>query len=301
MTKESSNLGGRASLMLRVSGVLALALLAACDKKPEGQVVAVVNGDEITMQELNTELGNVEQPEGAALDEMRNNALDNLVNRRLLAAVAREEKVDGSPEYVMRRRQLEEALLVQMLAQKTARELKQPTTAEVDKFTADNPQMFADRMILAVDQLRFQTPERSDYIAALEPAKTMAEVVTALNRLGIRFERGNVQVDTASMPLDMYRQVMSIGSAEPFVLPGPAMVSVSQVVSSRPAPVPADQVRTVATNMMQQLNVAKQLDERIKAAKAEAGIAYQSGFSAPKAPATGAADAAARPAAAIAE
>ncbi|QYU68907.1 SurA N-terminal domain-containing protein [Leptolyngbya sp. 15MV] len=286
---------GKASQMLRVSGLLALVLLAACEKKPEGQVVAVVNGDEITMQELNAELGNAEQPEGAALDELRNAALDNLVNRRLLSGVAREEGVDASPEFVMRRRQLEEALLVQMLAQKTARDIKQPTTAELDKFVADNPQMFANRMILAVDQVRFQTPERRDYIAALEPAKSMADVVGTLNRLGIRFERGNVQVDTAAMPADMYRQVMAVGSSEPFVMPGPAMVSVSQIVSTQPAPVPQAQVRTAATNMLQQLNVAKQLDERIKAAKAEAGIAYQSGFAAPKAPATDAASAAARP------
>ena len=58
--------------------VTAAIFLAGCDKQPEGQVVAVVNGDEITLQELNAELGNVELPEGAAKDEIRNQALDNM-------------------------------------------------------------------------------------------------------------------------------------------------------------------------------------------------------------------------------
>lgn len=265
------------------AGLLALAMLAACDKAPEGQVVAVVNGKEITMQELNTELGNAEMPEGAAQDEMRNAALDNVVNRRLLAEVARESGIDSSPEYVMRKRQLEEALLVQMLAQQTSRDLKQPTAAEIGEFVSSNPQMFANRTFYAVDQVRFQTPANNSYIAALEPAKSMAEVVAALNRLGIRFERGNVQIDSASLPADMYRQVASVGTREPFVVPGPAVVTVSQILESRAAPVPQNQVNAVATNMLQQLEVAKQLDTRIKAAKAEAGIDYQSGFAAPKA------------------
>lgn len=265
-----------------VAGLLALAVLAGCDKAPEGQVVAVVNGEEITMQELNAELGNAELPEGAAQDEMRNAALDNVVNRRLLAEVARESGIDSSPEYVMRKRQLEEALLVQMLAQQTSRNLKQPTAAEINEFVSSNPQMFANRTFYAVDQIRFQTPANNNYIAALEPAKSMAEVVATLNRLGIRFERGNVQIDSASLPADMYRQVSSVGTREPFVVPGPSGVTVSQILETRAAPVPQNQVNAVATNMLQQLEVAKQLDARIKAAKAEAGIDYQDGFAAPK-------------------
>ncbi len=268
------------------TGILALAMLAGCDKAPEGQVVAVVNGEEITMQELNAELGNAELPEGAAQNEMRNAALDNVVNRRLLAEVARESGVDSSPEYVVRRRQLEEALLVQMLAQQTARDLKQPTAAQINEFVSSNPQMFANRTVYAVDQIRFRTPANNSYIAALEPAKTMAEVVATLNRLGIRFERGNVQIDSASLPADMYRQVASVGTREPFVVPGSGGVTVSQILESRAAPVPQNQVNAVATNMLQQLDVAKQLDARIKAAKAEAGIDYQSGFAAPKAAST---------------
>jgi len=283
-------------LMTKISrmgaGLLALAMLAGCDKAPEGQVVAVVNGEEITMQELNAELGNVDLPQGAAQDEMRNMALDNVVNRRLLAEVAREAGIDSSPEYVVRRRQLEEALLVQMFAQQTARDLKQPTAAEINQFVTSNPQMFGNRTVLAVDQIRFPTPERNDYLEALRPAKTMADVVAVLNRLGIRFERGNVQIDSASLSAEMFQEVSSVGTREPFVIPGTGGVTVSQIMDSRPAPVPQAQVNTVATNMLQQLEVAKQLDGKIKAAKAAAGIDYQSGYAAPKAAATGAAKAA---------
>jgi EpsD family peptidyl-prolyl cis-trans isomerase len=265
------------------AALVAAALLAGCEKQPEGQVVAVVNGDEITLQELNNELGNRDLPEGTARDEMRNQALDSIINRRLLAGVAMEQGIDDSPEFIIRRRQLEEALLVQMLAQRTARPMKQPTSQEVSEFVASNPQMFADRAVLLLDQVRFAAPATQDYIKALEPAKTMAEVVATLNRLGIKFERGNTQADTATMPLEFYQRIMAVGSSEPFVVPGPGGVSVSQLVSSRPAPLPQNQVTAAATRMIQRRNLANELNSMIETAKAEAGIDYQEGFAAPTA------------------
>jgi EpsD family peptidyl-prolyl cis-trans isomerase len=268
---------------LSLAGVLlATALLAGCDKQPEGQVIAVVNGDEITLQELNAELGNTPLPEGAAKDDIRNRALDNIVNRRLLAGVAKEQGIDDSPEFIMRRRQIEEALLVQMLAQKTSRPMKQPSAQEVKDFVAKNPQMFADRAVLALDQIRFPTPANQDYVKALAPAKTMAEVVTTLNRLGIRFDRANAQVDTATMPAALFKQVTSIGSSEPFVVPGPGAVLVNQIVSSKPAPLAENQVTAAASAMIQRRNLAEELNGMVKSARAEAGIDYQNGFAAPK-------------------
>ena len=274
--------------------LLTAALLAGCDKQPEGQVVAVVNGDEVTMQELNAELGNAQLPEGAARDEIRNRALDNIVNRRLLAGLAKEQGIDDSPEFIVRRRQLEEALLVQMLAQQTARPMKQPTSQEVSEFVARNPQVFANRAILTVDQVRFPNPANQDYLKALEPAKSMAEVVTTLNRLGIRFERGTTRIDTATMQREMFNRISAIGSSEPFVIPGPAGVAVSQIVSSQSAPLPANQVTPTATRMIQRVNLSNELNNMVKAAKAESGIDYQPGFAAPKTAATNSAETALR-------
>ena len=272
--------------------VTAAIFLAGCDKQPEGQVVAVVNGDEITLQELNAELGNAQLPEGAAKDEIRNQALDNIINRRLLAGVAREQGIDSSPDFIIRRRQLEEALLVQMLAQKTARPMKQPTSQEITEFVSQNPQMFAERSALMLDQIRFATPPTQDYLKALEPAKSMAEVVTTLNRLGIKFERGNVQADTATMPLELFNRLKAVGTSEPFIIPGPGGVAVSQLVASRPAPLPENQVTPAATNLIQCRNLANELNSMIESAKAEAGIDYQEGFAAPKSGATTSEDAA---------
>ena len=266
----------RTASMLCLAG--ALGLLSACDKQPEGQVVAVVNGDEITQQELNAELGNTQLPEGEQADAIRNAALANVINRRLVAGVAREEGIESTPEFILRRKQMEEALLVQLLSQKTARDLKQPSPEDIDRFIAANPQTFAERTLFAVDQIRFAEPNRKDYLDALRGANNMTDVVAILNRFGIKFDRRNAQVDSATLTPDLFRKIRAVGTSEPIVIPSGPTVTVSQILEMKSAPIQGADARQAASNGFQQQAVSQALEEKLNQAKEEAGIDYQPGF-----------------------
>ena len=50
--------------------------ITACNKKAEGQTVAVVNGEEITAAELNAELAASRIPEGMNKDQARSRVSD---------------------------------------------------------------------------------------------------------------------------------------------------------------------------------------------------------------------------------
>ena len=266
---------------LLASAVLAgsLTLLAACgEKQPEGQVVAVLNGDEVTLQEVNAALQSNQIPEGQDETTARNAALQNVINRRLMAGVARDEGIENTPEYIVRRRQVEEALLVQMLSQNISRDLEQPSAQEVDAFIGENPQMFAERKVFAANQIRFPTPERDDYLEALTDTTNMDQVVAALNRLGIQFQRGNTRIDSGNMPTELFQQVVAVGSREPIIVPAGPFVTVSQILQMQDAPIADDNARQVALNTMSQRAVAEALRERLDTAKEEAGIDYQPGY-----------------------
>jgi EpsD family peptidyl-prolyl cis-trans isomerase len=253
--------------------------LAACgDKAPEGQVVAVVNGDEVTQQEVNLAINDARIPDGADEDAVRNGALSTLINRRLAAEIAREEGIDATPEYIVRSKQVDEALLVQMLTRKYSNDMPAPSAAEIDTFITENPQMFAERKIIAADQIRFSTPARNDYLDALADAQTLDQVQAALNRLGIRFERGNTQIDTATLDPGLYAKVMEVGAREPIVIPAGPAVTATQILRMEEKPIANDEARAVAERSMRQQNVRTTLNERLKKAKEEAGIDYQSGY-----------------------
>lgn len=268
---------------LALAGVAALAALSGCDRKAEGQVVAVVDGDEVTSQELNGELGAVQANQGEPDQATRNMALNRIVERRLLADVARDEGIETSPEYILRKRSLEENLLIQMLAQKVGRDIKQPSAAQIDQLMRENPQAFADRTIFALDQIVFPMPERQDVLTALTPAKTMDEVVATLNRFGVKFQRGNTQIDSANLPPAVFQQFKRVGTSEPLVMPAGATVGVVKILNSRTVPAAGDAVRPVAGNAYVRQEVQKAMKAKLDAARTAAKIEYQSGFAAPPA------------------
>jgi peptidyl-prolyl cis-trans isomerase C len=110
----------------------AASLVAGCHAKPTGQVVATVDGDEITLTELNAELATMQIPANADKKLVQNAALERIVERKLLANAARQDGIDQNPEFIVRRQQLEDALLVQLLAKKVASTVKAPAAGAID-------------------------------------------------------------------------------------------------------------------------------------------------------------------------
>jgi peptidyl-prolyl cis-trans isomerase C len=258
----------------------AAALLVGCHSKPAGQVVATINGEEITLTELNAELAtmNVQGGDKSALQKA---ALERIVERKLLASGARQDGLDQNPEFIVKRKQLEEALLVQMMAQKIASGIKAPPTADVDKFIADNSNMFAGRVVYAVDQLSFDTPKRDDYVKQLTDAHTMDAVIAVLDKLGIKYQRQNAQVDSAMVPPQMLAQISKLPAGEPFVVPSPGKVTISVITGTKPAPLAGDVARPLAANAVRNNQLGKALQQRLVAERGKAKIEYGPGFSAP--------------------
>ncbi|WP_234178812.1 SurA N-terminal domain-containing protein [Sphingopyxis sp. NFH-91] len=270
---------------MRTKNLTAIALaclsLAACDKEPTGQVAAVVNGEEITLQEVNAELGNVNIPDGVDKKVVQQAALERVVERRLLAQAARDEGLDKTPDYLLRERQLRDALLVQLMGQKAQRAQRVPEQAEIDKFIADNPDMFADRKIFAIDRIQFPLPKDMGALKALENDHSMEAVAAHLQELGIKFARTDAQMDSAQVGKQRMQQIRALPAGEPFIAPENGMVTVAVIKSERAVPLTGDAARPLAVQAIQNQQLTSAMQDRLKQARAAAEIKYQPDF-APK-------------------
>ncbi|WP_188946035.1 SurA N-terminal domain-containing protein, partial [Polymorphobacter multimanifer] len=103
----------------RLLAVSLLALgLAACDKTadlPDGQVVATVDGKEVTIHELNAELAQVRADQNTPRKLLEQVALARVIERKMLANEARVMKLDARPEFLLSQTRASESLLVQAL------------------------------------------------------------------------------------------------------------------------------------------------------------------------------------------
>jgi peptidyl-prolyl cis-trans isomerase C len=260
-------------------------MLTACEKKPTGQVVAVVNGEEITLQELNSELTELKVPENADKKEARRAVLQQIVGRRLLAQQAKEEGVDRDPNYVSAERRMKEQLLVSMYAKKAMDTVKVPDTAAINKFMAENPTQFGQRTLYKLDQIQFDMPADPRSLKALESAHTMDAVAETLTKMGIRFVRGTGSFDSGKIPERMLKQILGLKPGEPFVVPAsePGKGLVNVITGSSPLAVPADQARAMATQAYRSQALSKLGEQRLNEAKAKAKVEYQPGYEPPAA------------------
>jgi peptidyl-prolyl cis-trans isomerase C len=272
-------------LCVRSKIVLAigLALMAsACNKKAEGQTVAIVNGEEITAPELNAELANANLPQGADKNEARARVLQAMIERRLLAQQARADGLDKSPEFLNRQRRMTEDLLIRMLATRQIDTAQLPSNSEIARFQASRPWMFDKRELWNLDQLRFPIPTDAATKTKLDQAKTLDEVAKVLTDARIQFARQKNRLDTAVIPQNIYGQLATAPGGEPFIIPVGNQAVASVIVSSEPAPLTGDQARPIAVAAMRREQAAKLMQNRLTAVRQAAKIEYKEGYAPPK-------------------
>lgn len=275
-------------LILNIASVLGMVLLSGCQKEATGQVAAVVNGDEITLQEVNAEIAQMQLPDGANKTGAQKAALERIVDRRLLAQAARADGMDKTPEFLIRSRQLQDALLVQLLAQRIGRSTAVPEPGVVDTFISKNPAVFSGRTIYTVDRIQFPVPAQVESLKALEQDHSMDAVASRLRQMGIQFTRGPAQMDSAQLGQERLDRIRALAPNEPFVIPEGGMITVAEITGSEPKPVENDQARPVAVQIMRNQSLSTAMRQRLEGEKAKADIKYQPGFSPPAPASTGA-------------
>jgi peptidyl-prolyl cis-trans isomerase C len=257
--------------------------LQACGDAPTGQVIAVVNGEEITQQELNAELSELSQQQAGAKDAVRAQVLQQIIDRRLMAQVAKEEGMDRDPLYIIRERRLQEELLVQMYGKKAADATRVPDNAAVQKYVQANPGKFAERTAYTVSQISFDMPDDQGVLKQLETTKTLDEVEQKLQQLKIGFAKGSGRLDSFGIPKPILNQILALPAGEPFIIPSQGKVVVSVITGREPVAVNERELAPLAAQSLRAENLGKTLQARLDEAKAKAKITYQDGFAPPAA------------------
>ena len=276
----------------------AAALLASCHKgAPEGQVAATVNGDEVTLQELNTEIQASNIPPNMDKKVAQQQALQHIIDRKLLLGAARDKKIDKSPEFLAQKQRADELLLAQTYAKQQLSAVPVPTDGDIQKFMADHPNAFSNREALQLDQIRFR-PNPSDIkkLDIIKQDHSLDAVAAHLTGLGIKFDRVKAGLDTAQVPTETMKKISNLPPGEPFVVPTNGIFTVNVVIGHQPIATDSTQARQAAVGAWRNQQFIKLLGDQLKQLKDSAKITYQNGFAPPpeKKPATAAGGAAAK-------
>lgn len=257
-------------------------LLPACAKKPEGQSVAIVNGEEITAPQLNAALASAQAVPGANKDQARARALQGLIDRTLLEQQARSEGIDKSPAFLEKQRQMNQELLINMLAQRLGGTAQLPSDQEVTQFEASHPQMFAKREMWTLEEIRFHMPPSGPILQQIDATKSLQALEDVLKANHIDYTPASGRIDSAVVPQDLYGKIVTLPADEPFVVPVGEDAVASVITARDPQPVATDQARSLAIAAIRRQQTASLLKGRLKTLRQSAKIEYQTGYAPPK-------------------
>lgn len=267
--------------MQKKVGIFVFALLAmslaGCEKEPVGQVAAVVNDEEITLQEINAELASMNVSPDADREAVQKAALQRIIDRRLLAQAAREDGVDKDPEFLIRMRQAEDALLAKILTERIERGAEVPTERKIDAFIEENPNVFEQRTLLNVDRLVFDFPRDRD-LGIFADDHSLAAVAERLDGLNIDYTRNQSAIDSAKLNAERFEAIRRLPAGEPFLIREGEKVMAGVVTGARAVPLPEDEAKPLAVTGLRNKTIGEALRSRLERMKSSAEIQYQPGF-----------------------
>jgi peptidyl-prolyl cis-trans isomerase C len=199
--------------------VLGLALSGCGDKaKAPGQSLASVNGDEITVLQLNEELqrSNVPQQQQAAASKQ---LLESLIERQLLTGEAVKEKLDRDPKVVQSIERAKALILAQAYLQKHVTNIAKPTPAEVADYYAKHPGFFANNKVFDMRQLVLATKDVTPELkTVMDNAKSLEDVAAWLEAHQVKFGRGQLSRASAELPPELSSKLLAMPKNQLFII-----------------------------------------------------------------------------------
>lgn len=280
----------RRPLLPFVTAVATCALLAlgACGerKKEAGVAAAKVNGDEVTVQQINAVLqARNLRPEQA--DAAGRQVLERLIDQQLALQKADEGKLDRDPRVQQQLDAARREVLARAYLEKVGEAAPKPSAEEIAKYYADKPALFAERRIYNLQEITIEA--RADQVPALREklstAKNINEFLEFLKAGEFRFG-GNQAVRAAEqLPLASLDTIAKLRDGQALMVPTANGVQVVVLAGSRTQPIGLEQAKPAIEQFILNERKRKLVEDDVKALRKAAKIEYIGKFAdgAPKA------------------
>lgn len=273
--------------LLRLSALAlatTVALLAAgCgDKKDKAasQTAAKVNGDEITVHQINFVLQQQRGLKPEQADAASKQILQRLVDQQLALQKADELKLDREPRVVQQLEAAKREILARAYLEKVGEGAAKPSAEEIEKYYNDKPALFKERRIYSLQEIAVEAkPEQVQVLREkLTAAKNINEFVEFLKANEFKFA-GNQAVRAAEqLPLQSLDTLAKLQDGQALLNQGPNGVQVVVLAGSRSQPVSLEQAKPAIEQYLLNDRKRKLLESDMKALREKAKIEYVGKF-----------------------
>ncbi len=267
------------------SFILALAVTAALSgckndtqaNAPPSQVLARVNGDEITVNQLNYLLASQKTVD----DQTRQRMLENLVTQDVLVQKAVEAKLDRDPRVLSSIEFSRRQILAQAMLSKEVGTPQPVTDADVEKFYSSRPELFEKRNLYTLDSYVLPNKSLTDAVKKqLDSVHTAQDMRTTLQGAGIVFKEAQERAAPEKMPQQLLQVVTPLKTGDVAIVVQQDQAMLVLVESMQPAPVALKEATPAIQAYLQQERAQKLAEQKIDTLKKAAKVEYVQQFAA---------------------
>jgi len=250
-----------------------LLVLSACNNKdkPAGQSMARVNGQDITVHQLNAELVHLGNTPGISRKEV----LDGLIARQLLTDQAEKNKTDRDPKVMQSIERAKEQILAQSYLQTKISNIPKPLASEVDEFYQKNPQLFAQRKQFETKEITIDTkdltPELSEKMGS---AKTLDEVQSWLVDRQIKYVPSQATRTSAELPPALVKALSDMTPGSLFTIKQGEKSQLVLLQDAKSSPIALDVARPKIEEYLMLQKTGEATEGEIARLRAEAKVEY---------------------------
>jgi EpsD family peptidyl-prolyl cis-trans isomerase len=254
------------------------AFLTACDHKKEGgetPVVAKVNGDEITILQLNdamSRIGNI--PKGKET-EAGKQVLKSLVDQQILVKLAVDKKLDRNPNVLQAIEASKRQILMQASLEQMVQQLTKPTDAEIHDYYVKSPELFSNRRLYKFAEISMAGAVQVEKVKhLLSGTKSLEELAGKLRKENIEFKTAATVKAAEELPTVLLPKFSKMAKGEVAIIPAAETLSVLQLQDFKEQPLTEEQAKAVIGKFLFEQKRKALIETEMKRLRDTAKIEY---------------------------
>ena len=273
------------SLLLGTLILMTAAGLSACGSKEKksGQALVSVNGEEITMLQINDELmraGVKAEQQEIATKQL----LESLIDRQLILAEAARNKIDRTPEVVQAIERAKAQIISEAYLKKFVGKITKPSITEINEYFQKHPEYFTQRKQYDIQQLVFSTKDFSNELkAVIDAAKSLESVAAWMESHNIKYTHGKMSRNTSDLPEPIVAKLKEMKKGQLFIVNEGGRRMLNYIADIKSSPVSAKEAEPQIGQYLINKKIKEAADAEITHLRKTAKIEYLNA-SAPIAP-----------------
>jgi EpsD family peptidyl-prolyl cis-trans isomerase len=257
--------------------------VAGCGKKDKTatQVVASVDGEEITVQQINNVLNKSRGVTPENLTKAKADILGGLVDQQIAINLAISKKLDRTPEVVAALEAARREILARAALEQIAAAQEKPSDEDAKKYYLEKPELFSARRIFNLQEIALgkNISDVDQLRNRVANSKSMEELIAWLKSQNIQYAANAGSRPAEQVPLDVLPKLHQLKDGQIDLIEGKEGYLIMRVIASALQPVTEVQALPTIKMFLANQRGAEAVKLAQNAMKAKAKIEYFGEFS----------------------